>query len=315
MNNYGKLSLQEIANTLRKTYNSISHKAHKQHLDSRKLWSEDENSIIMSNYSSNPDVWSLLPGRSRTAITKQARKLGVKRECGNYKINHRFFEKWTHDSAYIIGFMIADGCVEPKLNRISIALSTKDYDHLKKIRDVMDSRNPICVKKMRNECALYIHNRKMVNDIINKGVIPHKTHRTKLPLIPSEYMPDLIRGIFDGDGSIYRHGNEKRIQFLGSKQMVEDIKEFFWNKGLGGHTIRQHNKGSDGCWDLIYSSKNDVYNIINFMYYDGCLSMVRKMVPARGATPGIIKSAQIGQVNSSTVKEPEGKTYFDTNSL
>jgi len=306
--NFKNMDYREISDNLGMTYNAISHKTHSLNLDSRDLWTEKENNLIKDEYSYNPNIWSLLPNRSREAISVQARKLGVQRRCGNYDINFRFFENWTSASAYVIGFFLADGCVESRINRISCELSMKDYDHLIKIRNLMDSKNPICIKKTRNSCALFIHNAKMVSDIIQKGVIPNKTTRVRLPEIPNEYLRDVIRGYFDGDGSIWFDNGYKRISFLGNLGFIIDIEKIINNLGCSKKIPRIHNKGSDKCYNIKYSSKNDLDKIFQFMYYDNCFSLVRKTVLARGVIPGKINSTQISQVISLPNEEPERKT-------
>jgi len=46
----------------------------------------------------------------------------------------------------------------------------------------------------------------MIMDLMSLGVIPGKTKNPILPEIPREYLPDFIRGFFDGDGSVtYGH--------------------------------------------------------------------------------------------------------------
>ena len=307
--NYTKLSYQDIANSLNLSYAAISHKAFRLKLDSRDLWTEEENNIIKNNYSFNPDVWNLLPNRSRASIIVQARKLGYQRECGNYKINHKFFEEWNPNSAYIIGFFAADGCVEPNLNRISCELSIKDYDHLFNIKNIMNSENPICLKKTRNSCSLYIHNKKMVNDIINKGIIPNKTTRIKLPNVPDQYINDFIRGYIDGDGSIWYNGNSIKLQILGNINFIQEIcNKISSLYNINGH-IYEHNKstGTKNCYRLIYNGKKANFLLDN-IYYPNCFALIRKQGLARGETPRKNNSAQISQVVSLSNKEPERKT-------
>lgn len=308
--NFNKISYQEISNTLNLSYAAISHKANRLKLDSRDLWTEHENNIIKENYSFNPSVWELLPNRSRASITVQARKLGYQRECGNYKINHKFFETWNNNSAYVIGFFAADGCVEPNLNRISCELSMKDYNHLLNIKNLMNSENPICIKKTRYSCGLYIHNKKMVNDIISKGIIPNKTTRIKLPKVPSEFMRDFIRGYFDGDGSFYIDKNRSKstYSFLGNINFINELEKVFEKIGCSKKIPSIHNVRSTNCYRIRYSSKEDLKKIYSFMYYPNCFHLTRKLALARGETPGIINSAQISQVITSSNEEPECKT-------
>lgn len=306
--NYNKISLKEIANELHRNYDSISHKMFKLKLDSRNLWTEDENNVIRNEYWCNPKVWNSLKDRSRVAITQQARKLGVQRKCGNYSINYKFFENWNPEVAYIVGFFMADGCVEPKINRISCELSMKDYTHLFKIKNILRSENPICIKKYRNSCALYIHNKKMVSDIIKKGVIPNKTYRQRFPSdIPNEYKIDLIRGLLDGDGSIKydKNTNQRRIQFLGSEKLLIEVHNFLMEK-CNVNNIKIQNLGN--FCRINYGSKENTQKIIDLLYYKNCLCLERKLGLARGVIPRKIETAQISQVISYTNKEPERKT-------
>lgn len=313
--NYNKLTYQEIANHLRRTYDSIGRKAQKLRLDGRDLWSDEEDAILKNGYSCNPKIWELLPNRSRATIIVRARKLGVVRQCGNYGIDYKFFEKWSPEVAYVVGFFLADGCVEPHLNRISIELSMNDYDHLMNIKKLMKCENPICLKKTRNSCALYIHNKKMVQDIMSKGVLPNKTTRTRIPDVPEEYMRDFIRGNFDGDGSIWvKTINNANIQFLGSFKFIKDLHTYLYNKLNINTNILEHNKATvtKNCYRIVYSKSKDVNILLSYIFYEGCFCLKRKMELARGVIPRIIKPTQISQVNGSSIEEPERKTSSDT---
>lgn len=64
----------------------------------------------------------------------------------------------------------------------------------------------------KNEYSLLsIDSKVMVNRLIELGIVPNKTYNSSvLPHIPKEYFNDMLRGYFDGDGSIYKNG-EKRF--------------------------------------------------------------------------------------------------------
>jgi len=308
--NYKKLSYKEISDHLRFSYSAIVNKAGRLELDSRNLWTEEENNIIINQYWCNPNIWELLPNRNRECIKVQARKLGVQRKCGNYVVNFKFFEEWNPSSAYVLGFFMADGCVEPKYNRISCELSMKDYEHLVNIRNLIESRNPICVKKTRYSCSLSIHNRKMVNDVISKGMIPRKTTRVKLPEMPDNIFNDFLRGYIDGDGSIwYNNDISLVLQILGNLRFIKDIHQKILNKYNISGSISEHNKSlnTQNCYRLKYYSKN-ARIILNDVYYENCFALMRKKVLARGVIPRKIYTTQISQTNSFGIGEPEGKT-------
>lgn len=50
-----------------------------------------------------------------------------------YKYNHDYFSKWTHENAWIIGFITADGNIHN--NTLNIQLARKDVCILEHIRD------------------------------------------------------------------------------------------------------------------------------------------------------------------------------------
>lgn len=52
----------------------------------------------------------------------------------------------------------------------------------------------------------------MAEDLAKYGVIPRKTLHTYLPNINEQYLPHLVRGIFDGDGSIQAKLNPNDTQ-------------------------------------------------------------------------------------------------------
>ena len=75
----------------------------------------------------------------------------------------------------------------------------------------------------------------MAEDLAKYGVVPRKSYNTYLPLLSKEMMPHLIRGIFDGDGSIIAKPNPSNdghnrflhsISFCGTHQLMEDISNY-----------------------------------------------------------------------------------------
>src|SRR6056297_1657523 len=76
---------------------------------SKKRWTSKELNILKNNYTNNPHICELLPRWNWESIKKQANNIGLKVKYGTYKFNHNFFNKLTEKSAYILGFIAADG--------------------------------------------------------------------------------------------------------------------------------------------------------------------------------------------------------------
>lgn len=127
-----------------------------------------------------------------------------------YPINEDYFKTWSHPMAYLLGFLMADGCVyasgkgQPCL---SIHLATKDVNILHYIRDELSPTRPLYIKN--ESCRLKMRSRIICEDLAKHNIVPRKTGKEVLPKIPEEYRPTYLRGLFDGDGHI-SHVIDKR---------------------------------------------------------------------------------------------------------
>ena len=148
--------------------------------------------------------------------------------------------------AYILGLILADGTIEDvrKSSRTCyIAVTSKDKSLIDQVKNTLSSSHHIYRRKPRIQtfsdgksylCAetftLRVANKKMYQDIINLGVIPRKSLRLRLPMIPNRFFNYFLRGYFDGDGcvSIYQKRNRitKIIQVIftcGSPQFLKEL--------------------------------------------------------------------------------------------
>lgn len=136
-----------------------------------------------------------------------------------YNVNDDYFKKWSHNMAYALGFFCADGCVDYRRNIFRISQHKKDEYILKSILKDMGSNNPLHKHKGNNNKAFFICSTQIVNDLRQLGARPNKTHAMIFPNIPRKYLRDFIRGLWDGDGSVFmlknknRNGNKSIVYF------------------------------------------------------------------------------------------------------
>ena len=109
--------------------------------------------------------------------------------------------------SYILGFIVADGCItvskERKNKPFSLNITSVDKKHLYKIRKTISSNHKISTKSGNGTSKAYqlqIRNPTLTNDLIALGIFPRKTHNLGPIKVPDEYFPDFARGFFDGDG-------------------------------------------------------------------------------------------------------------------
>ncbi|MDL2302602.1 LAGLIDADG family homing endonuclease, partial [Lachnospiraceae bacterium OttesenSCG-928-D06] len=135
-----------------------------------------------------------------------------------YYDEHYFQQIDSEHKAYWLGFLYADGHIEPlrkgnkiKAYRIEIGLSAVDKSHLELFLHDIDSNAPLTYKKtiIRDKtyesCRVRINNTNMCRDLISLGCVPQKSLTLTFPseeLLPGNYVRHFIRGYFDGDGCI-----------------------------------------------------------------------------------------------------------------
>jgi len=124
-------------------------------------------------------------------------------------LNDNFFQTWSPDMAYVLGYFVADGCLtvdKRRSNSLSLNITSKDKTHLYQIRRVLDSTHKIGSKSNgRGDISfqIQIRNSALAEDLQNLGIHPRKTYNLKPLDIPSDHFSDFVRGFFDGDGSVY----------------------------------------------------------------------------------------------------------------
>lgn len=176
------------------------------------FWTEEVVSFIKDNYllKTYEEIGNII-GCDKRAISHKIKKLGLKKGSGFYRdgsdkyiVYQNYFNKWTQNSAYILGFICADGHVTcQKRNRIVITLNSKDIEILNFIRNEISPDCPIIRQKDKDHSTIYISGKTIVGTLLNLGIDNHKTGLSNIySYIPVEFYKDFIRGFFDGDGCI-----------------------------------------------------------------------------------------------------------------
>lgn len=153
-----------------------------------------------------------IPLKTRSEIKGIGDKEGVYR---TYPLNQDYFKTWTHNMAYILGFVAADGCINTGSKDIDSNWGTlifnqqrEDREILEKFKaelmyegDVRDSYSKLNGEKFPTS-SLSVSSRIMIDDIKEIGIRERKTFDLEFPSIPQAYEIDFIRGFFDGDGTV-----------------------------------------------------------------------------------------------------------------
>ena len=214
-------------------------------------------------------------------------------------IDEKYFEKInTREKAYFLGLMITDGWLsadgqltQPKSKREynSFGLGLVHYDRhiLKSFKKKLKTQAKLVMIKpseriingrkywRKTGYVLKIRNKKIVSDLIQKGVVPKKTHKTVFPskkILPTKFVHHFIRGVFDGDGSIslskLKNKIYVQIHFTGaSKKFLSQISRILFKNNVTKKFIpikHQHGK----TFRIVFSNKFDLYQFKKYIYQD-----------------------------------------------
>ena len=197
-----------------------------------------------------------------------------------YLLNENFLDKWSPEMAYVLGFWFADGYMRHS-GSYKIVFNSNDYDLLKQIKQVINSTHLIYQRKNGNKFQLnnlqfIIYSKQIFLRLIDLGGVRYKSKKIRFPRVPYKYLPDFIRGYFDGDGSVfyanYVHTKNKKPRCelgsnftSGNPKFLEDLQNVLANTlGFIKKKIGSYNKGASR--KLGYGTK-DTLKLLHFMYY------------------------------------------------
>lgn len=212
-------------------------------------WSSKEDILIKEIYPRihNDNIEAYFPSRSRDAIKQRASFLKVQKAddyTHKYNINHSFFAE-TKRSAYIAGFIAADGYLSSTRYMISINLSGKDRCILENIQNIIQTNSPIktIIRNNKEVIELHLYSKTCVKDLNYNFNIPmgRKSDRIQPPNLQNKQdIINFIVGLIDGDGSIcygFKNGKKRKdgtcnkeqyftLHIMGTHILLSWIEEF-----------------------------------------------------------------------------------------
>ena len=236
-------------------------------------WSFEDTNIIRENFSikSNQEIYDMLDGRrSIMAIEGHGKKFGliknsdtlsrVQKEVSllldnrrRYPLNKEYFLTQSNNMAYILGLLSADGnlkILKAGQKVVSIAFKDEDRYMLEKIsREVGMEGHKIYYNEKTNSNNFEICCSEIYDQVLSYGLTPRKSLTLRYNWkLKEEFLPDYIRGVFDGDGCfcINKAGHAYFYICTASKGFAEDVLKILKSFGLNNV--------------YLYEQKNDQYN-------------------------------------------------------
>lgn len=189
-----------------------------------------------------------------------------------------FFNEWTPNMAYVLGFFAADGCMYVnKRGSHYIAFYSTDRQLILTIKKILGVSNAIeryqPNEKWKEKHTLQIGSRKAFSRLTELGFTSNKSLTLKFPKVPDFVLGDFVRGYFDGDGCIhhglYNRKDRKNKQFIfmsrftcGNRKFLKSLQQQLCQTAkLGKGSLHPH----AAAWDLAYAGK-DTRQLYYFLY-------------------------------------------------
>lgn len=154
------------------------------------------------------------------------------------QIDETVFDKENSEKYYILGLLATDGTISKNRNSkyIDIGLHKNDKVLLNDLRRVFSTNKPLSSSSSDNQLRLTIFSEKMYDVVASYGIYGKKSLTLNIiKPIPIRFLPDFLRGCFDGDGGIRKSKNGTADILLcvsGSKLFAHQIKSYYNKLGF-----------------------------------------------------------------------------------
>lgn len=198
-----------------------------------------------------------------------------------YQFNEsRFAQLESAEEVYWLGFLLADGNVQPRSLRVE--LSNKDRDHLEKFKSFMSTEAPI-KNTCKDCCKLLVCSTVLVQHLAKYGIVPNKSNVTYTPnQIPSSLLGHFFRGVFDGDGWVTQRYNKYTTNYeisfsSGSSQFINEIWDWITSKvGRRCGYLVDRKRDNQQVFQLQFGGNNIFQQIVNILYDGADVVLDRK---------------------------------------
>lgn len=250
-------------------------------------WTNEEIEYLKEHYQdkSYKEIGEYL-GRKEQAIRSKMHYLGLKKSI--YHCNYNYFETIdTEDKAYWLGFIYADGNINKAQSTLRINLQARDNFHLSKLNKCIDGNFNVRIydekhgDKTYPMCQILVYSTKIARDLMDKGVVPHKSNIITFPELRNDLVRHFIRGYFDGDGSICERKHKKRQSDLscsftsGSIEFLKSLRAILFSNDIKSYLV-EDKRGEKYSLSLAGLQNPDIF--LHYLYDDSTVYLDRKYV-------------------------------------
>lgn len=201
----------------------------------------------------------------------------------------------TEESAYWIGFLLADGYIGRRNNQrsVELKLGAKDKEHLVKFaRFVGMPEEQIDASIKQGVGGAYsgdnivysigLYSDNMAQDLSRYYIVENKSLKERPYIFDSDSLQlNYIRGIIDGDGYVsLPNRKDKRVGVCGSRAVCQYISDFFSQRYPDIYITPAHlkytNKEGSELWCWYTTNREATKKVLTDLYKDSSIYLDRK---------------------------------------
>jgi len=254
-------------------------------------------SILANDYKDKFDLFKKCE-RCGKRLSENCKGKYCKGCIGDSEINKKeCFIPMSPTFSYFLGLAQTDGSMTKSSRhrgKFQLELSYRDRHILKGVSKIIPCNYTICdrTRKIIKLNGRVYRNKKFsllrvcdwgFRDFLEQCGVPYgkKSDIIKPPHLTNLFIPDYIRGLYDGDGSV--GFTAQGLPFLSFCTKSELIKEFIlqYVSDITGKPLRKINRQKrDNVYNIMIANQ-DSLTLGNALYYEGCVAISRKYKKAR----------------------------------
>lgn len=202
-----------------------------------------------------------------------------------YDIDETYFDIIdTHEKAYFLGLLYADGCVDEKHNKVYLSLQEEDKHILLQFKEALKTQQPLYFREFRNhvdwknQYCLCISNKRICEALVSHGCFQRKSLKLKFPEdMDKEYYSSFILGYFDGDGWISKNTKDKRCSITGTLDFCTKVSTILKEElDINTSISYDHHKTEKPTRTIKIAGGNQVKKLMEWLYSKCDIYLERK---------------------------------------